>query len=108
MPGILNLGKFEAISKTNMTKLSLVALFLTFLDTIQSYYGQRVVNIFTELNAIPAIYYSHGIEGYMMYIPIEFAAIFVTIAGLWLWASYVMWYCQKILQMKSVSWIRNP
>ena len=105
---ILDFGKLEAISKTNVTKLSLVALFLTLLDTLQSYYGQRVVNVFTEFNAMPAIYYSHGIEGYIMYIPVEFGAIFVTIAGLWLWASYVMWYYKNVVQMKFTSWIRNP
>jgi hypothetical protein len=108
MSGILNSRKLEAINKTNVAKLSLVALFLTLLDTVQSYYGQRVLNIFTEFNALPAIYYSHGIEGYILYTPIEFGAIFVTIGGLWLWASYVIWFYQNFVQIKFTTWIRNP
>ena len=99
----------EALSRTNLTKLALVAVFLTFLDTVQSYYGQKVVNVFTEFNNLPAIYYNHGLAGYIMYAPIEFGAIFVTVAGLWIWASFLMWYCRNVLaKIRFPARSRNP
>ncbi|MHB8565860.1 MAG: hypothetical protein ACYC7D_05715 [Nitrososphaerales archaeon] len=105
MSQILTIGKLDALSKVNLTRLALVALFITLLDTIQSYYGQRVVNAFTEFNAIPAIYYAHGLEGYVLYAPIEFGAVFLTVATLWVWASYVLWYHRNVLS--KLTWSRN-
>ncbi len=96
----------EALGGANLTKLALVAMFLTLLDTVQSYYGQKVINVFSEVNNIPALYYAHGLVGYAVYAPIEFGAIFLTVSALWLWASFLMWYFRNVVKLPT--WSRNP
>lgn len=82
----------EAISRHNMSILALVSVFLTAVDTIQSFYLQRVVNEFNEVNLLPLKFYSAGPVGYLLYAPIDFLALFATLAVLWIWASYMLWY----------------
>ncbi len=75
----------------------MVSVFLTAVDTFQSYYLQRVVNVFSEANLIPRVFYSYGTIGYVLYAPIEFLAVFGTLTVLWFWASYVLWYHKNII-----------
>ena len=96
------LRKLDAFSKTNLTRLGLVALFLTLVDNVQSYYGQKVINVFSEFNAIPALYYRHGIIGYVLYAPLEFSVVYTVMLVLWLWSSYVIWYHRNIVSKSHI------
>jgi hypothetical protein len=87
----------QALSKTNLVRLALVSIFLTVADTIQSFYFQKVIDIFSEGNALPRAFYNTGPLGYVMYAPIEFLAIFATLTIFWLWASYVIWFHKNIV-----------
>ncbi|HZW57390.1 MAG TPA: hypothetical protein VFF30_13965 [Nitrososphaerales archaeon] len=86
-----------SLSKANLTKIGLISVFITLVDTVQSYYGQRVINVFTEFNAIPAIYYSHGLVGYLVYSPIEFSVVYAMLLLLWFWSSYILWYHENVV-----------
>lgn len=92
---IAGLKRSRSFSARNIVKLALVSIFLTAIDTVQSYYGQRVVNVFSEANALPFRFYSYGFVGYLAYAPIEFLITFSTLMGLWAWASYVIWYSRN-------------
>ncbi|MDG7001746.1 MAG: hypothetical protein JRN15_21840 [Nitrososphaerota archaeon] len=87
----------NALNKTNLVRIALVSVFLTAVDTIQSFYLQRVISVFSEANAMPNLFYGYGPIGYVLYSPIEFLAIFVTLSVLWLWASYVIWFHKNII-----------
>ncbi len=96
------LKSIDALNKVNLVRLALVSVFLTVVDTVQSYYLQRVVNAFSEANLMPRIFYSYGPVGFIMYAPIEFFAIFGTLIVLWTWASYVVWYHKNVVVKKVV------
>jgi len=91
------LSKTEVFDKTNLIRLALVSGFLTAMDTIQSFYFQRVINVFSEANVIPRWFYGFGYIGYIIYAPIEFTAMFLTLITLWAWASYVLWYYRNVV-----------
>ncbi len=82
----------ETINRHNMILLGMISAFLTGIDTVQSFYLQRVVNQFNEANLLPLKFYSHGVVGYILYAPIDFLALYGTLTVLWLWASYLLWY----------------
>jgi hypothetical protein len=82
----------EVLRRRIIARLALVSAFLAAVDTIQSYYGQRVVNVFNEANLLPVRFYNYGVAGYALYAPIDFLSIFGTLLALWAWASYVLWY----------------
>ena len=99
---IYSLRHFDALSKTNLVRLALVSVFLTLVDTIQSYYLQRVINAFSEANVMPQWFYGLGPIGYILYTPIEFGAIFATLFVLWIWASYILWYHKNVVAKSSL------
>ena len=78
-------------------RLALVSILLTSVDTVQSFYLQRGIDVFSEMNAIPRLFYGTGILGYALYAPIEFLAVYVTLLVCWLWASYVLWYHRNVV-----------
>jgi hypothetical protein len=92
-----SLKGIDAFSRANVARLVMMSIFLTAVDTFQSYYLQRVVNAFSEANLMPRVFYSYGPVGYLMYAPIEFLVVFVTLAVLWFWASYVLWYHKNFI-----------
>ena len=99
--GFLNKAKvMSSLTRTNILRLALVSVFLTVVDTVQSFYLQRVVSVFSEANLVPSLFYSIGYLGYILYAPIEFLAIFATLLVLWFWASYVVWYHKSIVSKK--------
>lgn len=99
--GLLNNARvMSSLTRTNILRLALVSVFLTVVDTVQSFYLQRVVSVFSEANLVPRLFYSIGYLGYILYAPIEFLAIFATLLVLWFWASYVVWYHKSIVSKK--------
>ncbi len=90
----------EATSHHNMVMLSMISVFLAGIDTFQSFYLQRVVNQFNEVNLIPLKFYSKGLAGYLLYAPIDFLALFATLTVLWIWASYLLWYYKQFISPK--------
>jgi len=90
----------EAITRHNLALLGIISAFLTMVDTFQSFYLQRVVNQFNEANLLPLKFYGKGLAGYFLYSPIDFAALFVTLTVLWIWASYILWYYKQIIAPK--------
>lgn len=100
MSVLKTLKSVDALSRANLVRLALVSIFLTVVDTVQSYYLQRVVNAFSEANLMPRIFYSYGPIGFVMYAPIEFLAVFATLIVLWVWASYVVWYHKNVVVKK--------
>jgi hypothetical protein len=90
----------ETFNKSILIKLVLVSLFLTLVDTVQSYYLQRVVNQFNEVNLLPMRFYNFGAVGYVLYFPIDFFALFGTLTVLWIWASYILWYHRHVIAPK--------
>ena len=92
----------EIFSGANVARLALMAVLFTLIDTIQSFYAQRVLNVFTEFNFLPSLFYSHGFLGYLIYAPIECVAIFGTLSMLWLWGSYVLWFHHSIVSGMSI------
>ena len=80
-----------------MALLALVSAFLTAVDTFQSFYLQRVINQFNEVNLLPLKFYSGGIAGYLLYAPIDFLALYATLTILWIWASYLLWYYKQFI-----------
>ncbi len=91
------LKAMETFSGANLVRLVLISVFLTSVDTIQSYYNQRVINVFSEANAIPRWFYNFGSVGYALYAPIEFLAMFGMLLTLWAWASYILWYHKNVI-----------
>jgi hypothetical protein len=87
----------EATSRHNMTLLAMVSGFLASVDTLQSFYLQRVVNQFNEVNLLPLKFYSRGFVGYLLYAPIDFLALYATLIVLWIWASYFLWYSKRFI-----------
>jgi hypothetical protein len=87
----------EATSRHNLSLLGLISVFLTGVDTFQSFYLQRVVNQFSEANLLPLKFYSNGLTGYLLYTPIDFLALFATLTVLWIWASYLLWYFKHFI-----------
>jgi hypothetical protein len=85
----------QALSRHNLALLGMISGFLAGVDTFQSFYLQRVVNQFNEVNLLPLNFYSHGLVGYLLYIPIDFLTLFGTLAVLWIWASYLLWYYKQ-------------
>src|SRR5580704_8828974 len=90
----------ETLSRANLLKLALISIFLSAVDTVQSYYLQRVVNQFSEVNLLPLKFYNTGPVGYILYFPIDFLALFGTLAVLWIWASYILWYHKHVILTK--------
>jgi hypothetical protein len=90
----------ETLCKPNLIKLALISVFLAAVDTIQSYYLQRVVNQFSEVNLLPLKFYNFGAPGYILYFPIDFLALYVTLTVLWVWASYILWYHKHVIVTK--------
>jgi len=80
-----------------MTLLAMISAFLAGVDTVQSFYLQRVVNQFNEVNLLPIKFYSIGLVGYLLYSPIDFLALYATLTVLWIWASYLLWYYKQYL-----------
>ena len=91
---------YETLSRPNLIKLGLISVFLAAVDTIQSYYLQRVVNQFSEVNLLPLKFYNAGPVGYALYFPIDFIALFGTLTVLWIWASYILWYHKHVILSK--------
>lgn len=87
----------ETFNTTNVIRLALMSILFTLVDTIQSFYGQKVLNVFTEFNFLPSLFYKQGILGYALYAPVECMAIFATLSVLWFWASYVLWFHHSII-----------
>lgn len=99
--GLASRGWFsEVLSRHNLALLGMISAFLTAMDTFQSFYLQRVVNQFNEANLLPLKFYSRGVAGYLLYSPIDFAALFVTLTVLWIWASYILWYYKEVIVPK--------
>jgi hypothetical protein len=92
----------DTLSKTNLVRLSLMALLFTIVDTIQSFYAQKVLNVFTEFNFLPSLFYDRGPLGFALYAPIEFSAILATLLMLWIWASYVLWFHSNVVSKVKV------
>jgi hypothetical protein len=83
----------QVFSRQNIFILSAFSLFLSSIDTIESYYLQRVlVNPFAEANLIPARFYEYGLLGYIAYLPVEFLATLALFVALWGLANYTLWY----------------
>ena len=93
----VRLRELKALDKLNLIRLALVSLLVTCVDTVQSFYLQRSVNVFSEVNALPKLFYNTGALGYLLYIPVEFVAVFVTLTMCWIWASYVIWYHKNVV-----------
>jgi hypothetical protein len=87
----------EAVNRKNLEILALVSAFLTGVDTIQSFYLQRVINEFNEVNLLPLKFYSTGAVGYLLYAPIDFLVLYATLTMLWIWASYMLWYTKLFI-----------
>ncbi|MFI5420688.1 MAG: hypothetical protein ACHQ1H_06940 [Nitrososphaerales archaeon] len=87
----------ETLTQANLIKLALISIFLASVDTIQSYYLQRVVNQFSEANLLPLKFYNMGPLGYALYFPIDFLSLFATLVVLWIWASYILWYHRHVI-----------
>ena len=85
----------QSLSRHNLALLGLISLFLAGVDTFQSFYLQRVVNQFNEVNLLPLKFYSNGLVGYLLYTPIDFLTLFATLIVLWIWASYLLWYYRR-------------
>jgi hypothetical protein len=90
----------QTINRHNLVLLGMISAFLTGIDTIQSFYLQRVVNQFNEANLLPLKFYNNGIVGYILYAPIDFLALYGTLTVLWLWASYLLWYFKHFLSRR--------
>ncbi len=90
----------ETLARANLVKLGLISIFLASVDTIQSYYLQRVVNQFSEANLLPLKFYNIGPVGYALYFPIDFLSLFATLTVLWIWASYILWYHKHVIVAK--------
>jgi hypothetical protein len=88
---------YQALSRHNLALLGMISGFLAGVDTFQSFYLQRVVNQFNEVNLLPLKFYSHGLIGYLLYVPIDFLTLFATLAVLWIWASYLLWYYKRFV-----------
>ena len=100
-------GLAESFSGSNIVRLALMSILFTIIDTIQSFYAQRVINVFTEFNFLPSLFYIHGALGYIIYAPIECLAMFATFSVLWLWASYVLWFHRSVVSKSSIFGGRN-
>lgn len=87
----------ETLTRANLVKLALISIFLASVDTIQSYYLQRVVNQFSEANLLPLKFYNLGAVGYALYFPIDFLSLYATLTVLWIWASYILWYHKHVI-----------
>ena len=87
----------ETLTRANLLKLALISMFLASVDTIQSYYLQRVVNQFNEANLLPLKFYNLGAVGYALYFPIDFLSLYATLTVLWIWASYILWYHKHVI-----------
>jgi hypothetical protein len=87
----------DATNRHNMIMLAMISAFLAGVDTFQSFYLQRVVNEFNEVNLLPLKFYSHGLFGYLLYTPVDFLALYATLIILWIWASYLLWYYKEFL-----------
>jgi hypothetical protein len=87
----------DTINRHNMILLGMISAFLTGVDTVQSFYLQRVVNQFNEVNLLPLKFYNNGIVGYIIYAPIDFLVLYGTLTVLWLWASYLLWYFKHFI-----------
>jgi len=87
----------QALSGHNLALLGMISGFLAGVDTFQSFYLQRVVNQFNEANLLPLKFYSRGLVGYLLYAPIDFLTLFGTLAVLWIWASYLLWYYKRFV-----------
>jgi hypothetical protein len=90
----------DAINRHNLTLLAMISAFLAGVDTIQSFYLQRVVDQFDEVNLLPLKFYNNGLVGYILYSPIDFLALFATMTMLWIWASYLLWYYKQVISPK--------
>jgi hypothetical protein len=87
----------EAMTKHNLTLLAMISAFLAGVDTVQSFYLQRVVNQFNEANLLPLKFYNNGVIGYLLYTPIDFLALYTSLLVLWIWASYLIWYYKQFI-----------
>jgi hypothetical protein len=87
----------EAVNKHNLALLAMISAFLTGVDIFQSFYLQRVINQFNEVNLLPKAFFGEGIVGYLAYSPIDFLALFATLTVLWIWASYILWYFKNFI-----------
>ncbi|MDG6994600.1 MAG: hypothetical protein JRN52_01645 [Nitrososphaerota archaeon] len=92
----------DTFSSPNLVRLALMSVLFTIIDTIQSFYAQKVINVFTEFNFLPSLFYKQGALGYALYAPIECVAMFAMFSLLWLWASYVLWFHQSVVSKMSV------
>lgn len=92
----------DTFSSQNLVRLALMSVLFTIMDTVQSFYGQRVINVFTEFNFLPSLFYKQGALGYLLYAPIECAGMFAMLSVLWLWASYVLWFHHSVVSKMSV------
>ena len=90
----------ETTNRHNMVLLGMISAFLTTIDIVQSFYLQRVVNQFNEVNLLPLKFYNNGIFGYILYAPIDFLALYATLTVLWVWASYLLWYFKTYISPK--------
>ena len=97
----------DSFSWSNVVRLALMSILFTIIDTIQSFYAQHVINVFTEFNFLPSLFYIHGPIGYLIYAPIECLAMFATFSVLWLWASYVLWFHRSVVSKMSIFGGRN-
>lgn len=85
------------INRGVFAQLAIVSIFLTVVDTLQSFYLQRVANTFSEANALPRLFYASGQMGYILYAPLEFLVIYATLTALWLCSWYVLQYGRRVL-----------
>jgi len=98
------LRRGEAFSRLNLGRLGIVSFVLSFISTLQSFYLVKVVNVYSEVNNIAGFFFSHGILGYVLYVPVAFVGTFATFVVLWGCASYIMWYYTSVIKYRTSRW----
>ena len=89
----------KLITRVEALRLLFIAFMLAFLDTMQSYWLQhKLVSPFSEVNLLPLTFFKYGFWGYVAYLPIDMAGIYVILVAFWLPATLIF---SKPLNTKS-------
>jgi len=103
----LNMGVFETLKRArrneafndqNLVRLAMLSFSLSLFDTLQSFYLQKVLNVYGELSPVSQLFFQYGAPGFVAYVPIAFLGAYVTFLALWGGASYVVWYYSNIFK----------
>jgi hypothetical protein len=93
----------SVFSRTNVFTLVFFSLLISSLDTVQSYYMQKVlINPFSEANLLPARFYSFGALGYVAYLPIEFLVTLGVFSSMWAFSHYILWYYSRFIKKREM------